>query len=236
MTELDVPVRFYRDYPEAYDYGFETLQLELERSAFLLVDVDWDAIEPVRTISREAIAPALEAARAAGMLVTYVHNDLRLVAEPGGQIAEFWTKTKNMAGLVQWQAKEANWQPHYMECLRPLPNERNFPKWIWSGFRDTFLDHYFRSLDIKNLFAVGYSQRACLHYTLAEAMGLNYRVILLRDCTYAQEMPDTELPGSPDYGWINRVTLRNIEHLVGYTTTSSELINALKHAEHGSRN
>jgi len=231
MTELEIPVRFYRDFPEAYDYGFETLKLELEHSAFLLVDVDWDWIEPVHTISQDHIAPALAAARQAGMLVTYVHNDLRLLADAGGQISEFWTKTKNMAGMLQWQLRDAGWQPQYMECLRPLPNERNFPKWIWSGFRDTFLDHYFRSLEIKNLFAVGYSQRACLHYTLAEAMSLNYRVILLRDCAYAQEMPDTELPGSPDFGWINRVTLRNIEHLIGYTTTSPEFINALQQAK-----
>jgi len=74
---------------------------------------------------------------------------------------------------------------------------------------------------------VGYSRRACLHYTCAEAVGRNYRVILLRDCSNAPgeiEMPDTLDDSLPEGGWINRITLRNFEHLIGYTSTAAEFI------------
>ena len=41
MTSIEVPVRYYKDYPGGYDYGYEDLKLPLESAvAFLLVDVD----------------------------------------------------------------------------------------------------------------------------------------------------------------------------------------------------
>jgi nicotinamidase-related amidase len=130
-----------------------------------------------------------------------------------------------MQGLTGWAAAR-DFKPKYLNCVAPLPEERDIPKWIWSGFHDTFLDQHLRSHDIKTLFVVGYSQRACLHYTCAEAVGRNYRVILLRDCSNAAEQPDTEIAGAPDYGWINRITLRNFEHLIGYTTLSAQFVQA----------
>ena len=40
MKTIDIPIRYYRDHPDAYDYGYENLPLSFEQSAFLLVDVD----------------------------------------------------------------------------------------------------------------------------------------------------------------------------------------------------
>lgn len=40
MSSINLPVRYYKDYPGGYDYGYETLFLSLDRCAFLLVDVD----------------------------------------------------------------------------------------------------------------------------------------------------------------------------------------------------
>ena len=229
MLSIDIPIRYYKDYPGGYDYGYETISLPFSESAFLLVDVDGTA---ANITTEEHIAPALEVARKAQMLVTYVHNDLRLVADRANIVSEVWSRTKNMNGLKGW-AENVNFQPQYLECVRPLESERNFPKWIWSGFHQTFLDQYLRSHNIKTLFVVGYSQRACLHYTCAEAVGRNYRVILLRDCSNAAEMPDTEDKTLPEGGWINRITLRNFEHLIGYTTTSTEFIHALETMKKG---
>jgi hypothetical protein len=39
-------------------------------------------------------------------------------------------------------------------------------------------------------------------------------------------MPDTLDASLPEGGWINRITLRNFEHLIGYTTTSAEFVEA----------
>jgi hypothetical protein len=41
-------------------------------------------------------------------------------------------------------------------------------------------------------------------------------------------MPDTVDSELPEGGWINRITLRNFEHLIGYTTTAAEFIEAAK--------
>lgn len=228
MQTIDVPVRYYRDYPGGYDYGYETLDLPADECAFLLVDVDGRVANPT---TEEYIAPALAAARQAGLRVAYVHNDLRLVADPGNIVGEFWGKTKyaDGNGLQYWMEK-GEYRPEYLDCVAPQEGERNFPKWIWSGFHDTFLDQHLRSWGIRTLFVVGYSRRACLHYTCAEAVGRNYRVVLLRDCSNAPgtiEMPDTVDDSLPEGGWINRITLRNFEHLIGYTTTAAEFCQAL---------
>jgi nicotinamidase-related amidase len=232
MAQIHIPVRYYQDYPGGYDYGYETLPLKFEECAFLLVDVDGRAPNP---ITENFIAPALQAARQAGLRVVYVHNDLRLVADPGNIVGEIWGKTKSGKGngIESW-AKMRDFKPQYLDCVAPREGERNFPKWIWSGFHDTFLDQHLRSWNAKTLFVVGYSRRACLHYTCAEAVGRNYRVILLRDCSNKGpelEMPDTVDDRLPEGGWINRITLRNFEHLIGYTTTAAEFILACQQVE-----
>lgn len=224
MSSIEIPIRYYKDYPGGYDYGYETLALDFEECAFLLVDVDGTAPNPT---TENFIAPALAAAREAGMLVCYVHNDLRLVADPGNIVGELWGRTKSPSGengIASWLDR-VDYKPQYLDCVAPGERERNFPKWIWSGFHDTFLDQHLRSHGIRTLFVVGYSRRACLHYTCAEAVGRNYRVILLRDCSNAPgeiEMPDTLDDSLPEGGWVNRITLRNFEHLIGYTTTAAE--------------
>ncbi len=234
MAVIEVPIRYYKDYPGGYDYGYETMSLPLEACAFLVVDVDgqYSTAEggEAHPTTRDFIAPALEGARSAGLLVTYVHNDLRLVADEGNIAGEVWGKTKMPNGpyLESWR-KKGDYGPSYHPCVAPKPDERNFPKWMWSGFRDTFLDQHLRAHGIETLFAVGYSRRACLHYTCAEAIGRNYRVILLRDCSNPPgeiEMPDTLDPSLPEGGWVNRIMLRQFEHLIGYTTTSAEFVAA----------
>ena len=236
MSMINVPVRYYKDYPGGYDYGYETIVLKPDRCAFLLVDVDgaYSVKEGGRPhpTTEAFIAPALAAARAIGLLVAYVHNDLRLVADEGNAALSFWSKTKSADGSFahRWN-NMADFKPSYHPCVAPLSHERNFPKWMWSGFRDTFLDQHLRAHDIQTLFVAGYSRRACLHYTCAEAVGRNYQVILLRDCSNPPgeiEMPDTLDSKLPEGGWVNRMMLRQFEHLIGYTTTSAEFAVACK--------
>ena len=227
MAVLDIPVRYYKDYPGGYDYGYETLSLPLAECTFLLVDVDGTSPNPV---TENRIAPALEAARNVGLRVAYVHNDLRLVADPGNIVGEFWGKTKNRGrdGLEPWREAGPDFEPRYLDCVAPREGEPNFPKWIWSGFHDTFLDQHLRSWGTRTLIVVGYSRRACMHYTCAEAVGRNYRVVLLRDASNGAEIefPDTIDESIPEGGWLNKVVLRNFEHLIGYTTTSAEFVDA----------
>ncbi|MDA0336051.1 MAG: isochorismatase family protein [bacterium] len=228
MTTINIPVRYYKDFPGGYDHAYETLPLPLTECALLLVDVDGTTPNPT---TQDHIAPALAAARRAGLRVAYVHNDLRLVADEGNIVGEFWGKTKYADGrnaLEPWREMGTDYRPQYLTCVEPQAGEPNFPKWIWSGFHDTFLDQHLRSWSIRTLFVVGYSRRACMHYTCAEAVGRNYRVVLLRDCSNGAEIefPDTVDDSLPEGGWLNRIVLRNFEHLIGYTTTAEEFVAA----------
>jgi nicotinamidase-related amidase len=229
MPNLELPVRYYRDFEPHWDYAYETLSLPLEETAFLLVDVNGD-YKLYTPISEEFIAPALEAARQVGMRVAFVHNDLRLVADPGNIVFEIWGKTKGM-GPEAWKSwkRGSDYAPEYFDFVRPRATEEpNFPKWVWSGFRDTFLDQHLRAHNIKTLICVGYSVRACFYGTVVDAVYNNYRVVVLRDSVCAPEQPDTEDADLPEGGWINRIMVRQIEHLIGYTSTSAEFVEACR--------
>ena len=84
---LKMPVRWFgpagnyngQQYGEE-GHRYATLELKLERTAFMVVDSDCGSGNPH---VEEGIAPALAAARKAGMHVFYIHNDFSLVDEAG---------------------------------------------------------------------------------------------------------------------------------------------------------
>jgi ureidoacrylate peracid hydrolase len=65
---------------------------------------------------------------------------------------------------------------------------------------------------------------------LIDAVYRNYRVVVLRDCVLAHEQPDTEDASLFGGGWINTIMLRQVEHLIGYTSTAAEFIEACRGA------
>ncbi|MCZ6676459.1 MAG: hypothetical protein O7E52_04335, partial [Candidatus Poribacteria bacterium] len=75
MAILTLPVRWYSN-----DTQYSELELELERTAFMIVDSDCGA---GNEYVEKGIAPALAAAREVGMKVVFIHNDFSLVDEPG---------------------------------------------------------------------------------------------------------------------------------------------------------
>ena len=230
MTTLTLPVRWYggagyysgehqADGPRTGD-----LELELERTAFVVVDSDCG--EGNRHVE-DGIAPALAAARRAGLRVIYIHNDFSLVDEPGSIKREIHgTRWGNEAAAHRPPPGRRPHQPRYSPSIQPLPHEPDFPKREWSGFHETHVDYHLRCHDVKNLIAVGFSQRACLYLTLAGAVEHNYRVVLLRDCTHSAEYPDTVDESLFEGGWLRKIMFRNFEHIIGYTSTSAELVAA----------
>jgi nicotinamidase-related amidase len=96
-------------------------------------------------------------------------------------------------------------------------------KHVYSGFVGTRLDLLLRYLDIKNLFVVGFSADACLLTTVIDALWRNYKVVLLRDCTLANDLPDeqAELLGTQ-----RMVTL--LESLYCVSVTSQEFVEAAR--------
>lgn len=221
MAILYLPVRWYRDGQQC-----ETRALDVERTAFMLVDCDGGEGNPV---VEHFIAPALAAARQIGMKVIFIHNDFTLVDDPGSIKREIHgtrlgdvTARDRAAPAVRAVAA----RPSYAPSIAPLEHEPDFPKREWSGFHETFVDYHLRTYSIQTLIAVGFSQRACLYQTCVGAVEHNYRVVMLRDCTYSGEYPDTVDATNPEGGWLRFVMLRNFETIIGYTSTSPEFVEA----------
>jgi nicotinamidase-related amidase len=161
--------------------------------------------------------------------VLYIHNDFSLADEPGSIKRELHgTRWGNAEAAHRPPPPRTPLKPQYSPAIQPLPHEPDFPKREWSGFHETHVDYHLHCYDIKTLIATGFSQRACLYQTLAGAVEHNYRVILLRDCTFSSEYPDTLDPSLPEGGWLRKIMFRNFEHIIGYTSTSAEFAAACK--------
>ena len=75
MSFLKLQVRWYSNATQ-----HSTLELEVNRTAFMIVDSDCGS---GNEYVEKGIAPALVAAREVGMKVVFIHNDFSLVDEPG---------------------------------------------------------------------------------------------------------------------------------------------------------
>ena len=230
MANIKLPVRWWggaeatKSEQGRDGHSFGELELELERTVFAVVDSDCGAGNPW---VEEGIAPALKAARSAGMKVIFIHNDFSLFDEPGSIKREIHgTRWGNADAGQRPPSARVPVEPSYSPSIAPLPHEPDFPKREWSGFHETHVDYHLRCYDIKNIIGVGFSQRACLYQTMAGAVEHNYRVIMLRDCTHSSEYPDTVDESLPEGGWLRTVMLRNFEHIIGYTSTAAEFAGA----------
>jgi nicotinamidase-related amidase len=183
-------------------------------------------------IVRTALLPALEAARKIGMTVIYLNNSAPKI---GLRFSEFGKVLERQLNTdMERMFAEDDIDPkeyHYgdsdhvkiSKLLHPRENEYFIRKHVYSGFVGTRLDLLLRYLDIKNLFAVGFSADACLMTTVIDALWHDYKVILLRDCTLANDFPEeqAELLGT-------KRMVKMMEALYCVTITSQEFIEAVK--------
>ena len=231
MTTFALPVRwyhgagYYQGQHHEDGHRYQDMDLDLEQTAFMIVDSDCGEGNPY---VEDGIAPALRAARRASMHVIYIHNDFSLADEPGSIKREIHGTRWGTADAATRPAPDrAPVQPGYSASIQPLAHEPDFPKREWSGFHETHVDYHLRCHGIKTLIAVGFSQRACLYLTCTGAVEHNYRVIMLRDCTHSAEYPDTVDESLDEGGWLRKIMERNFEHVIGYTSTSDEMVEAL---------
>jgi len=221
MAVLSLPVRWYHQ-----GLNYKAMAVDLARTAFMVVDSD---IGPSNAVVEEHIAPALAAARRSEMHVLFIHNDFTLVDDPGSIKRELHEERWGVPDARRRpppSVRNSALKPDYSASIAPLPHEPDFPKREWSGFHETFVDYHLRTYGIDTLIAVGFSQRSCLYFTCAGAVEHNYRVVMLRDCTWSAEYPDTVDPNNPEGGWLRYIMLRNFEHVIGYTSTADEWIAA----------
>jgi nicotinamidase-related amidase len=233
-----LPARYYRMFPQEQPLGYATedLELDLNETAFLLVDVYGKGFDPDsdlgdapsfykknvelnRDIVVNHIKPAKVAAKSIGVPVVYLCNYLAPSTTEHNEWRAMSMRTVGVDVLEAWQ--EPNEILVHSNIIAPEPGEPVIKKQHYSGFFETHLDSYLRELRIRNLVTVGFDSRICLGTTVIDAMYRNYRVIVLRDCIKTGEYPETEKEG-----WANWMAVRFIECNVGYTATSAEFIRA----------
>jgi nicotinamidase-related amidase len=239
--------------PEQFlGYAENELHLDTSETVFLLVDVyglgfdpektdeksQWSGMVSDQSIKREKeiivnhIRPALDASREAKMPIVYASNSAPRIAlqhsayhEQKKSTLEF--ETSIMYAEDRIDPLEYYYGPSdvlkYSDIISPKPGDYYIRKHVHSAFFDTRLDTLLRNLGCKTLVCVGFALDMCLGNTMIDALWRNYRVLLLRDCTYAIEVPGVDAPGS----WTERWILYT-ECAIGYTSTSAEWIKACK--------
>ncbi len=255
MATININGRYYRLYPPehyaGHDFAGETA--DLGRTALLVVDVygqgftaedelrHHPAMDPEKDKiwtenAVQHIAPAIAAARRAGLPVIFVSNSSPRIEFNQSQFGHMINRSlgsdiEDLLSEPQVDAWEYNRRDNhfieYSRALAPCPGDYYIRKHFYSGFKDTRLDTLLRNLDIKTLICVGYSGDVCLFCTLIDAMELNYQVVLLRDCTRSTEIPEDE---GGQISYTERMVYW-IESYVGVTITSGEFIEALAQAQ-----
>lgn len=181
-------------------------------------------------IIKTALFPALNAARKINLPVIYLNNSAPNI---GLRYSEFGKVLQRQLNTdMERMFAEDDVDPkeyHYgdsdhvkiSKLLTPRENEYFIRKHVYSGFVGTRLDLLLRYLDIKNLFVVGFSADACLMTTIIDALWRNYKVIMLRDCTLANDFPEEqdELLGT-------QRMVKMLESLYCVSITSQEFIEA----------
>jgi ureidoacrylate peracid hydrolase len=244
-------------------YAEKDLTLSPADTAFLLCDVyglgydegdqdvhsDWEGLVSGQSTSREgeivrkAIRPALDAARAVGFPIVYVSNSAPRIALQQSAYGEQKWDTLHVVKDELYAERnvdplEYNVGPSnvldYSAVIAPREGDYYIRKHVHSAFFDTRLDTLLRNLGVRNLVCVGFALDVCLGNTMIDALWRNYHVLLLRDCTYAIEIPGTDEPGAWTARWILYT-----ECAIGCTATSAAWQNAcnaaLEHVSAASR-
>jgi len=260
--KLVVNTRFFRLFPsdKYLGYGYEEYTADMDKSAFLVVDVyglghhpddplpTWKegshdqrdrpalawkgSADHEAVIVKNALLPALNAAREIGLPVIYLNNSAPKI---GLEYSEFGKVLRRQLNTdMERMFAEDNIDPreyHYgdsdhvkiSKLLEPTEGEYFIRKHVYSGFVGTRLDLLLRYLNIQNLFVVGFSADACLFTTIIDALWHDYKCILLRDCTLANDYEEeqAELLGT-------KRMVKLMESLYCVSITSDEFIDAVK--------
>lgn len=169
------------------------------------------------------IVRAIEAARAAGMLVVFLQNgwDAKYV-EAGGPGSPNWHKSnalKTMRARPELQGRflaKGGWDYELIDAMKPQAGDLVIPKTRYSGFFNSTLDSSLRARGIRSLVFTGIATNVCVESTLRDAFHLEYFSLMLEDATH-------ELGGPA----IQQGTVYNVETFFGWVSTVDAFCQAL---------
>ena len=202
----------------------------------------------IDVITRERIAPLLAACRKQGMLVIHAPADpvaskhpnfVRLrpksaQAQPAFPDSPEWPPPEFRSKTGPYARFARPHEPQAAQRAAHRDTQRDFhPAAKPEGDEPVILDgedlhRLCAQRHILHLFFVGFNTNACImmrDYGLPAMARRGYQTILLRDCTTGMEIADTV-----DTMTCTEGTIADIEQFLGYTLTSTELIQALSEA------
>lgn len=223
---LRLPGRYYKTIPmDQAGYQTETLDLDPGRTALVAmhcwnigspdgppVDVNYfvgmgfprTSVEAAR-IMREAVAPAMAAARQVGIAVCHVetelitrrHPEAQQDLDPPMQVSGGYSPGPAVPGWRERMAERFHGKDYVSrsplarmdraEAVAPLPGE------IYA-FQTGQFDRALRRRGIENLIYCGFCTDMCVLRSpggIEPMAGFGYRLFLMRDATLGCELPDT---------------------------------------------
>ena len=225
----------------------QPIHVDPAHSAVIVVDMQNDfgskggffALGGIDISGIEAVVPhisdVLAVARRAGVLVVYLKMGFQPdLSDAGASDSPNWLKHAQLkaigepVGAADGRAGRIlvrdTWNTDIVPALAPQPGDIVLYKARFSGFYKTELDAILRSRSIRTLIVTGCTTSICVESTIRDAMFLDYTCLLLEDC--AAEPIGQGLPRSN-----HDASLLVIQALLGWVSTSGELIRALGPAE-----
>jgi ureidoacrylate peracid hydrolase len=216
-----------------------TVAFDPGRAALVVVDLQNDFCHPDGwlagigvdvSVLRPAIeqsARAVTAARAAGVPVLWLNWGNRPdqanvppgvahVYDPAGAGVGIGAALPHNGSRV---LTKDSWGAALVDELVPEPQDIHVDKYRMSGFWDTPLDTILRNQRVDTVFFAGVNSDQCVYATLIDAACLGYDVVLLTDAAATT---------SP--GYCHDATVYNTRQCFGFTTSTSDWIEALANA------
>ena len=231
MTRAPLPPR-----PITLAATTKTLQLDLAKSALLIVDMQNDFCHPDGWLAQIGVdvTPAqgpisplqtlLPPLRQANVPVIWLNWGNRPdLLNISASLQHVYNPTGTGIGLGDPLPRNGapvltagSWAAAIVDELILDPRDIRVDKYRMSGFWDTPLDSILRNLGRTTLFFAGVNADQCVMLTLQDANCLGYDCILLEDCTATT---------SPDY--CLQATLYNVNQCFGFVSHSQTLLAAL---------
>jgi nicotinamidase-related amidase len=223
--------------PLTIDCAPQTVTLDLQRTALLVIDMQNDFCAPGGwvdhlgadfTPDRAPIAPLqrlIPPLRAAGVTIVWVNwgNRPDLANMPPNQI-HLYKPTGQGIGLGDplpgsgaRVLEKDSWAAAIVDELKPAPEDLRVDKHRISGFWDTPLDGILRTLGMRTLLFAGVNTDQCVLCTLQDANFLGYGCVMVTDCCATT---------SPAY--CTEASIFNVKKCFGFVTDSERIVGALR--------
>ena len=255
MRTLDLRVRYFQDSTpievpcreENFIRREITMPLPVEQTAFVLVDV-WNVhfieswIERAKTVTVDAIVPALNAARDAGLTIVHApcpevagqfpqlnrHTLPEIQSPPDWPPAEFRSRTGEYAAYRGPRSQPPSIGIHWDSLadklgMSPAIEVQDDDFVIATGEQ---LHELAKERGILHLLYVGFATNWCVvgrDYGIRAMNRRGYNIVLLRDATTGVEFPDTL-----DQLFTTEITIREVEQQCGFTASNEAFFAACR--------